>query len=185
VTLLEISEASTLPVGAPGPRFEDLPATDGRRLSLDDFSTSDIVVVAFTSNRCPTVKAYAKRMNQLQAAYGPRRVQLVAINSNSPHLYPEESFDRMVQQARVDGYSFPYLQDAKQDVARAYGPTRTFEIFVLDRSRTVRYHGRFDDSRLPERVTTHDLTDAMDDLLAGNVVRNPATRAFGCSLDLL
>ena len=85
--------------------------------------------------------------------------------------------------ARASGYQFPYLQDQDQRAGRAYGARRTFEIFVLDRHRTVRYHGRFDDARLPERVTTHDLRNALDDLLAGRPVRVPETRDFGCSLD--
>jgi len=70
-------------------------------------------------------------------------------------------------------------------VARVYGPTRTFEVFALDHERRLRYHGRFDDARLPERVTTNDLGNALDDLLAGRQVRVAQTRPFGCSLDLL
>ncbi len=185
MTLLQIDEVSTLPIGASGRRFDDLPAANGRRLGISDFADKEILVLIFSSNRCPTAKAYASRLNELQAAYGPRGVQLVAINSNSPHLYPDESFDAMVIRAAEDGYTFPYLCDATQEVARQYEPTRTFEVFVLDRERRLRYHGRFDDSRLPERVSTHDLADALDDLLASRNVRVPETRAFGCSLDLV
>jgi hypothetical protein len=91
----------------------------------------------------------------------------------------------MVERAREDGYTFPYLFDEGQRVARAYGPTRTFEVFVLDPERRLRYAGRFDDARLAERVTTTDLADALDDLLAGREVRVAQTRPFGCSLDLV
>ena len=76
-------------------------------------------------------------------------------------------------------------EDDGQDVARRWGPTRTFHVFVLDRARRLRYSGRFDDARLADRVTTHDLADALDDVLAGREVRVPETRPFGCSLDLL
>jgi peroxiredoxin len=176
---------ATLPIGAPGPSFDGLLGVDGRHYGLTDFDAQEIVVLVFTSNRCPTAKAYTDRLLALQAAYGPRGVQLVMINSNDPHLYPEESYARMVSLAREMGYPFPYLFDEGQHVARAYGPTRTFHVFALDRARQLRYEGRFDDARVAASVTTTDLADALDDMLAGNPVRVPRTKAFGCSLDIL
>jgi peroxiredoxin len=178
-------EPTTLPIGAPAPAFDGLLGTDGTRHGTADLVDRDVLVLIFSSNRCPTAKAYGERMNELQARYGPRGVQLIAINSNDPHLYPEESYARMVETATEQGYSFPYLWDEGQRVARAYGPTRTFHVFVLDRERRLRYEGRFDDARLPGRVTSHDLANALDDLLAGRPVRVERTRPFGCSLDLL
>ena len=91
----------------------------------------------------------------------------------------------MVARAADDGYTFPYLFDEGQRVARAYGPTCTFHAFVLDQARHLRYQGRFDDARLAERVTTHDVANAVDDLLAGRDVRVTTTRPFGCSLDFV
>jgi peroxiredoxin len=174
-----------LPIGSHGPAFAGLLGVDGKRLSLADLGEREIVVVVFTSNRCPTAKAYTDRLNALQAAYGPRGVQLVLVNSNDPHLYPDESYARMVSLSRELGYTFPYLLDEGQQLARAYGPQRTFHVFVLDRQRTLRYQGRFDDARVATSVTTPDLANALDDLLAGNPVRVPETKAFGCSLDLM
>jgi hypothetical protein len=176
---------ATLPIGAWAPSFDGLLGTDGRRYDMADFDEHDIVVLVFTSNRCPTAKAYTDRLLALQAAYGPRGVQLVLINSNDPHLYPEESYARMVSLAREMGYTFPYLFDEGQHVARAYGPTRTFHVFALDRARKLRYEGRFDDARVAASVTTTDLANALDDMLAGDPVRVAQTRAFGCSLDIL
>ncbi len=77
------------------------------------------------------------------------------------------------------------MVDDGQRVAKAYGATCTFHVFVLDRARRLRYQGRFDDSRLAERVTSHDLRNALDDLLAGREVRVATTRPFGCSLDFV
>jgi peroxiredoxin len=171
--------------GAAAPSFENLLGTDGRRYRLASFAASDLVVLVFSSNRCPTARAYADRMNALQEDEGAHGLQLVAINSNDPHLYPDESYPRMVERAAEDGYAFPYLVDTGQHVARAFGAACTFHVFLLDRERRVRYEGRFDDSRLPERVTTHDLRDAIEDLRAGREVRVPTTRPFGCSLDLV
>ena len=181
----EPPERAITAVGAVAPAFEGLLGTDGRRYGLSDLADRDALVLIFSSNRCPTAKAYAERMNALQRDYGPRGVQLLAINSNDPHLYPDERFAKMAERATEDRYEFPYVVDEGQRVARAYGATCTFHVFVLDRDRRLRYQGRFDDARLAERVTSHDLHDALEDLLAGRDVARPETRPFGCSLDFV
>jgi peroxiredoxin len=178
-------ETAMLPIGAPGPAFEDLLGTDSRRHGLPTYADRGVLVLIFSSNRCPTAKAYGERMNALQREYGPRGVQLLALNSVDPTLYPDESYPRMVERATEDGYAFPYLVDDGQRVARAYGASCTFHVFVLDRERNLRYEGRFDDSRLAMKVTSHDLRNALDDILAGGDVRVSMTRPFGCSLDFV
>ena len=175
---------ATLPVGARAPRFDELLGADGRRYGLASFKDSQLVVLVFSSNRCPTAKAYTDRLRRLQAHYGPRGVQVVAINSNDPHLYSEERYSRMVSFARENEYTFPYLLDDGQRLARAYGPRTTFHVFVLDQERRLRYEGRFDDGRVPANVTTNDLANALDDLLAGRDVAVNRTLPFGCSLDI-
>ncbi len=187
MTTLALVEASpdraTLAVGAQAPVLEGLLGTDGRTHGFSDLVDRDALVLIFSSNRCPTAKAYAERMNALQRDYAPRGVQVLAINSNSPHLYPDERHPRMVERAAEDGYTFPYVVDEGQRLARAFGASCTFHVFVLDRERRLRYQGRFDDARIPERVTSHNLADALEDMLAGRDVRLPVTRPFGCSLD--
>jgi peroxiredoxin len=189
MTPLDLAEAPpdrvAIPIGAQGPPFEGLRDADGGRQGFSTLADRDVLVLIFSSNRCPTAKAYADRMNDLQSEYGPKGVQLVAINSNDPGLYPDESYPRMVERAAEDGFRFPYVVDDGQRVARAYGARCTFHVFVLDRARRLRYEGRFDDSRLAERVSTHDLRDAIDDILAGREVRVSVTRPFGCSLDFV
>lgn len=178
-------ERATLAIGAPGPEFENLLGVDGKRYGFGTFFDREALVLIFSSNRCPTAKAYVERMNALQASYGPRGVQLLAINANDPHLYPDERFDHMVERAAEDGYTFPYLVDEGQRVAKAYGAQCTFHVFLLDRERRLRYQGRLDDARIATRVTSHDLQDALDDVLAGREVRVASTRPFGCSLDFV
>ena len=178
-------ERATLPIGAPGAAFEGLLGTDGRRYGFSSFAERDVLVLIFSSNRCPTAKAYAERMNALQRECGPRGAQLLAVNSNDPHLYPDESYSRMVERAAEDGYTFPYLVDDGQRLAKAYGATCTFHVFVLDRERRLRYQGRFDNSRIAANVTSHDLRNALDDVLARRDVRVTTTRPFGCSLDFV
>lgn len=174
-----------LALGEPGPSFAGLLGTDGRRHSLSDLADREAVVLIFSSNRCPTAKAYGPRMNTLEAEFGPRGVAVVAVNANDPHLYPDESYPRMLERATEDRYTFPYVVDEGQRLARAFGASCTFHVFVLDRERRLRYQGRFDDARIPERVTSHDLADALEDLLAERAVGNPVTRPFGCSLDFV
>ena len=188
MTVLELPgevQPATLSIGAQAPAFEGLLGVDGRRYGLSSFTGVPLLVLIFASNRCPTVKAYEGRLRALADDYRARGVQLVAINSNDPHLYPDESYERMIEIARDSGWSFPYLFDDGQVAARAYGPQRTFHVFVLDAERRLRYEGRFDDARIEERATSHDLRAALDDLLGGCVVANPSTRAFGCSIDFV
>ena len=189
MTALQVVEASperaTLAIGAAGPAFEGLLGTDGARHGFSSVADRDVLVLIFSSNRCPTAKAYGERMSALQRQYAPRGVQLVAINSNDPRLYPDEDFARMVEPANEDGYTFPYVIDGGQKAAKAYGAACTFHVFLLDHERRVRYQGRFDDARIAERVTSHDLANALDDVLAGRDARVAVTQPFGCSLDFV
>lgn len=176
--------ASKLELGEQAADFAPVPAVDGRRYGLADFPDKAAVVLIFDSNRCPTAKAYVPRMIALQQEYGPRGVQLVAVNSTDPFLYAAESLDAMTERATETGFNFPYLKDVDQSIARSFGAACTFHVFVLDRERRLRYRGRFDDSRNPERVTSTDLRNALEDILAGRDVRIAETLPFGCALDL-
>ena len=187
-TILEVLDGPAPPpleIGAVAPAFEGLLGVDGAQYALSSFSAARLLVLIFSSNRCPTVKAYEGRMRAFQDGYRELGLQLVAINSNSPFLYPDESYPAMIERAAEGQYNFPYLADPDQVVGRAYGPQRTFHTYLFDSERTLRYEGRFDDSRLPERVTSNDLQNAVEDLLAGRPVREPKSRPFGCSLDFV
>jgi hypothetical protein len=188
VTALAIAGTETrraaLPIGAIGPSIGGLRGVDGRthRVLADGPAAT---VVLFSSNRCPTAKAYDHRLAALQRDYASRGVAIVAVNANDPHLYPDESFQRMVERAADGGYAFPYVVDDSQALARACGATCTFHAFLFDGDRRLRYQGRLDDSRIPERVTRHDLRDALEAVLDGHEVAMPTTTPFGCSLDFV
>jgi peroxiredoxin len=183
--MAQVVQASPpLDLGSRAPEFGPARSVDGRRYGLGDFADKKALVLIFDSNRCPTAHAYEPRMIALQTDYGERGVQLLAVNSTNPYLYAQERFEAMVSRARESGFNFPYLKDEDQRIARAFGATCTFHVFVLDQERRLRYRGRFDDSRNPARVTSNDLRNALDDVLAGREVRVPETDAFGCSLDL-
>src|SRR5262249_42603767 len=150
------TEVEPLPIGEFGPVFAGLAGVDGRTYGTNDFGDATALVLLFTSNRCPTAKNYDGRLNAFQRELGLRGVQLLAINSNNPCRDADERFECMVSRAEEGGFTFPYLADHDQRVARSYGPECTFHAFVLDRERRLRYRGRVDDSRLPERVTKQD-----------------------------
>jgi peroxiredoxin len=173
--------ASTLDLGSKAPGF-DLPGVDGKRHSLDSFGASQALVVIFSCNHCPYVRDYEDRMVSIQGDYASKGVQLVAINSNDEKAYPEDSFPEMVKRANARGFNFPYLRDESQKVVEAYGGVCTPHAFAFDRERVLRYRGRIDDSREASKVTSRDLRNALDDLLAGKPVRVPDTRPFGCSI---
>lgn len=173
--------ASTLGLGARAPDF-DLPGVDGKRYSLATFEGKSVLVIVFSCNHCPYVKAYEDRMVSIQQDYEGKGVQLVAINSNDEKAYPEDSFPEMVKRAKQKGFNFAYLRDESQKVVEAYGGVCTPHVFAFDSGRALRYRGRIDDSRDPSKVSSHDLRNALDDLLQGREVRVPDTRPFGCSI---
>lgn len=172
---------STLELGSLAPGF-DLPGVDGRNHTLSSYADKPVVVVIFSCNHCPYVKDYEDRMVSIQSDYGQRGAQLIAINSNNDKEYPEDAFPEMVKRARSKRFNFPYLRDPTQSVVEAYGGVCTPHVFAFDRSRRLRYRGRIDDSRDSSKVTTDDLRNALEDMLAGRDVRVPDTRPFGCSI---
>lgn len=160
-----------------------LPGTDDRTHDLASFAAHDLLVVAVSCNHCPYVIAYEERMVALAHEYGAKNVGWVAVNANDATRYPDDGMQAMKIRARDRGFPFPYVRDDSQAFVRALGARFTPEIFVFDRDRALRYHGRIDDNhRDPSKVTSHDLKNALDALVAGGEVAVPETVAFGCSV---
>ncbi len=176
-----MSQLKTLELGDRAPDFHNLLGVDGRKHSLQDFD-KPILVIIFSCNHCPYVQAYEERMVSIAKDYAPKGVQIVAINSNDAKTYPEDDYKYMVERAKNKSFNFPYLRDENQSVATAYGAVCTPHAFVFDKARKLRYQGRIDDSKDAKLVSSHDLRNALDDLLVGRDVRVPRTRPFGCSI---
>jgi len=182
----------TLAIGEPAPDFA-LPGIDGKTYRLADFAGPDVLMVLFTSNHCPTSHGIEQRLMALRNAYRSRSFTMVAINPNHPDgLSADElgygeysdSFEEMKPYARKNGWDFPYLYDGdKQLIARAYGCLATPHVFIFDRQRTLRYAGRFDDSRFADESTVKspDARNAIEALLAGRPVPVELTKPHGCS----
>jgi thiol-disulfide isomerase/thioredoxin len=150
---------------------------------MKDFKEKKIVIVMFSCNHCPTVRAYEDRFVELQRDYKDKEVVLVAINPNDDKEYPEDSFKNMKVRSKEKGFNFPYLRDEPQSVARLYGAERTPEVFVFDKKRVLRYHGRIDDNVYePDKIQQYYLRDAIDAILKGQKVSVQDTEPVGCTV---
>lgn len=172
-----------LPLGMVAPEFS-LPNVDGRIVSLDDFRAQPALLVVFMCNHCPFVKHVADELARLGRDFQSRGLAMVGINSNDAETYPDDAPEKMVQEAKQRGYSFPYLVDASQDVAKAYRAACTPDFFLFDRQRRLVYRGQLDDSRpgnnLP--VTGKDLRAAIDAVLTSQPVAEDQRASIGCNI---
>lgn len=189
--MVEAREVQLLATGAPMPAF-NLPGTDGRYYSSEEFGDREVLVVVFSCNHCPTAQAYEQRMKDIVRDYSARSVALVVISPNSPPaLLLEEcgysdlgdTFAEMQIRARDAGYNFPYLYDGDNHaVSLQFGPVATPHAFVFDKERKLTYSGRLDASEKPGTANAEDLRQAIDAALEGRPLDEPVTKTFGCSV---
>src|SRR5574341_1229336 len=168
--------AGAAEVDKPAPLFQ-LKSVDGKEYNLESLKGKKAVVVMFISVRCPVSNAYNDRMVKLFDDYSGKDVAILGVNSNVT-----ESVDDAKQHAQANKFAFPVLKDDGNVVADAYGAQVTPEIFVLDDKLILRYHGRIDDSQKPAGVSTNDLRDALNAMLAGKEIGRKETKAFGCTI---
>lgn len=161
----------------------NLPATDGKNYSLDDYKGKKALVVVFSCVHCPYVKAWDGRLISIAREYAGKGAAFVLISANDAVKYPDDSFENMKAHARKMNYPFPFLYNEKQDVARAYGAGRTPEIFLFDSGLNLAYHGTVDDNYEDEgAVKNHYLVEALEAVLSGNPVPVAETASVGCSI---
>ena len=171
----------TLPLKSQSPHF-NLKSTNGKYYTLSDFK-SDILVIFFTCNHCPYVIGSDEVTRKTVDLFKPQGVDFVAINSNSPNTYPEDSYDYMIE--RMNKYDFPwvYLYDKTQNVARNYGALKTPHFYVFNQSRELIYCGRgIDSPRDTSKMTKNDLENALNELLTGKSISVPLTNPIGCNI---
>ena len=179
-----VKTASTmLSLGSEAPYFA-LPDVDGRTVSLDDFCESPVLLVIFMSNHCPFVKHIADELARLAKEYQKRGVAVVGISANDIETYPEDSPRMMRFEVQNRGYTFSYLYDESQKVAKAFRAACTPDFFVFDEDRLLVYRGQFDSSRpgndMP--VTGEDLRAALDAALQDGPVLPDQKPSIGCNI---
>lgn len=177
-------EAPTpLALGSPAPmRDEIMRNVDGRDVSIASVAGKRGTLVVFTCNHCPWAKAWETRLAAIGNAALGRGIGVIAINPNDPAAYPEDDFEPMVARSRALGLKFPYVVDASSDVARAYGASRTPEVFLFDAAGKLVYHGAIDDNRDAGRVKDRFLEKAVAAVASGKKPKSAETKAVGCGI---
>jgi len=178
-----VKTASTmLSLGTQAPDFSLL-NVDGKMVSRSDFSGKPLLVV-FMCNHCPFVIHIQKALAEFGVEYQARGLAMVGISSNDAIAYPQDGPDRMKEEAKSAGYTFPYLFDATQDVAKVYCAACTPDIFLFDKNHGLVYRGQFDSSRPGNgvAVTGQDLRAAADAVLAGQPVAAEQRASIGCNI---
>ena len=182
---LMVETASTmLPLGSKAADWNLQDSVSDKFFSLADLASPKATVIMFICNHCPYVKHIQSELVALARDYQPKGISIIAINSNDVINYPEDSPAKMKEAAEHNGYTFPYLFDESQDVAKAYKAVCTPDFYVFDGDLECAYRGQLDDSRpsngIP--VTGKDIREALDSLLTGEKV-NPYQRAStGCNI---
>jgi peroxiredoxin len=173
-----------LALGKEAPQFALPDAVRPRVVTLGEFASAPLLLVAFICNHCPFVRHILDGLLAFARDCGPRGVAIVAISPNDIKDYPEDAPQEMRRLATLKGFTFPYLYDESQEVAKAYQAVCTPDFFLFDRDRRLAYRGQFDASRPGNRipVTGADLRAAADALLAGRPVPGEQTPSVGCSI---
>ena len=180
---MALTPSNMLPLGTVAPDFS-LQDTEGKLVTLNSFSESRLLLVAFICNHCPFVKHISSELATMANEYQSKGVAFVAINSNDIQAYPDDNMENMVREVQEAGYCFPYLLDEAQEVAKAYDAACTPDIYVFDQNRLLVYRGQLDGSRpgndIP--VTGEDIRSALDMLLTGGSLTEQQTPSVGCNI---
>lgn len=172
-----------LALGTVAPEFA-LPDTEGKIVSLADFHGAPALLVFFICNHCPYVKHVRAELARLGRDYQPRGVAVIGISANDTQNHPEDSPANMAVEAREAGYTFHYLFDETQQVAKAYRAACTPDFFLFDRDQRLVYRGQLDASRPGNEipVTGQDLRAALDAVLAGRTITKDQQPSLGCNI---
>ncbi|NIN71183.1 MAG: redoxin family protein [Gemmatimonadetes bacterium] len=181
---MALTPSSMLALGTQAPDFDLRNSVDGSSVSLADFKGNPALLVMFICNHCPYVQHVMKELGRLAADYVPRGLAVVAINSNSQETHPQDGPEHMKALASAEGWSFPFLFDNSQAVAKEYRAACTPDFFLFDSEQRLVYRGQLDDSRPGNliAVTGRDLRGAVDAVLAGDPVSQDQKPSVGCNI---
>lgn len=159
---------------------------DDEMFSTENAEEAEGYIIVFTCNHCPYAVMYEDRLNELDAKYASKGYPVLAINPNDAEAYPSDDYAAMKVRAEEKGFSFPYLHDENQAVAKTFGATRTPHTYVVqkndDGKLVVKYIGAIDDDPRGGEPDTKYVEDAVDSLIKGKKVKKDNTKAIGCSI---
>ena len=180
----EAGKSETLALGAEARATDlEMKGTDGKMYTLDSVRGEKGTLVIFSCNSCPWAVKWESRVASIGNAYRGRGFGVIVINPNDPARVAEDSFDEMVTRAKTLSYGFPYVVDPESQVARAFGASRTPEVFLFNAKGKLAYHGAIDDNASDANaVEAAYLKDALNALLAGKDISISETKALGCSI---
>jgi peroxiredoxin len=150
---------------------------NGKKHSLTDYKDAKAIVLMFIATQCPVSNDYNERMASLEKDYRGKGIVFLGINSNK-----QESVEEIREHAAKHSFGFPVLKDHKNVIADKFQASVTPEVYVLNGTFDIIYHGRIDDDRRVAKVTVKDVRAALDEVLAGKPVTNARTKAFGCTI---
>ncbi|KAL4433267.1 hypothetical protein ABPG77_003315 [Micractinium sp. CCAP 211/92] len=181
-------ENEEVALGTVAPDFELPDAVSGKNIKLSEYAAgAPATLVMFLCVHCPFVVHLKPSIAELAKEYQARGVKVLAISSNSIQTHPQDGPDKMAEDAKASGYTFPFLYDESQDVAKAYQAACTPEFYVFGKDLELTYHGQYDSSR-PSKyggdtpVTGEDLRHALDCTLAGKPLERPVRNSIGCNI---
>lgn len=172
-----------VPLGTPAPQFA-LPSLEGRTVSPVEEAAGRLLLVMFLSNHCPYVRHIERALGSLVAEYADQDLVAVAISSNDIDSHPDDGPAGLAEQVERAGFTFPYLLDSTQEVAKTYRAACTPDFFLYDAEHRLAYRGEFDDARPGNDVpvTGQALREALDQVLAGKPVPEPQIPSLGCNI---
>lgn len=176
--------SNMLPLGTKAPNFKLPDTTSDKQKSLQELKGSKGTVIMFICNHCPFVKHLNAEISKTAVEYQPKDISFIAISSNDAENYPQDAPHLMKLISTEQKYTFPYLYDESQEVAKAYNAACTPDFYLFDTNLKLVYRGQFDNSRpgngIP--VTGEDLKTAMDALLAGIEINEKQKPSMGCNI---
>lgn len=181
---MSLTPSTMLDIGTPAPEFDLPDVISGDNVSIHEYDNAEGLLVIFMCNHCPYVKHIKEALVDFANDYSEDQLAIVAISSNDVEKYPDDSPEKMAEEAEMFGYPFPYLFDESQEVAKAYRAACTPDFFLFDENRKLAYRGQFDDSRPgnDKPVTGYDLRKAVDKMLEGGAKIEDQIPSMGCNI---
>lgn len=173
-----------LPLGTTAPNFKLLDTISDQNVKLEDCKGLKGTVIMFLCNHCPFVQHVNNQLVRMAKDYKTKGIDFIAISSNDVENYPQDAPDKMAETAKHEGYIFPYLYDASQQVAKAYHAACTPDFFIFDTELKLVYRGQLDDSRPGNNITSDgkDIRNALNALLNKQPINPEQKPSIGCNI---